>query len=267
MLRAPADLHVYSVPVLPRAGGDPGLQVRDADRHVEPGLHPGRAAHGVPAVPGGGRGRPARVHHRDLRHAAAETTRRVEAGAQLHQLQGIPEVLHGHHEQRWDCHAAGREVPPGEVPRSPREQGPRHGAQRLRRPTVPGLHEALPRMGPRRPDDAGTGTAPRLAAPTPPETTARTGERNDEKQTVIRDEKRRCRQELWKRWKRKVATIGRYARGDKHQTKTAPDRIYHVVDPLTSRDPPLCSKPKRTHTCTHVHSHGGPNYLPSQTRR
>ncbi|GBM39690.1 hypothetical protein AVEN_232454-1, partial [Araneus ventricosus] len=46
---------------------DPWPPVRSPDRHVEPGLHPGRAVHRLPPLPRRERSRPAGLHHGDLR--------------------------------------------------------------------------------------------------------------------------------------------------------------------------------------------------------
>ena len=49
----------------------PALQ--HVNRHVELRLHPGRALHGLPSLPGGERGGAAVLHHGDLRAALTNT--------------------------------------------------------------------------------------------------------------------------------------------------------------------------------------------------
>jgi len=61
---------------------------------VEPRLHPGGAFYWFPAAAGRGRGGPTGVHHRDAGHAAAAAATELEAFAPIHQLEGLPEVLH-----------------------------------------------------------------------------------------------------------------------------------------------------------------------------
>lgn len=57
-------------------------------------MHPGGALYRLPAAAGRGRGGPAGVYHRDAGHAAATAATELETVAPVHQLEGLPEVLH-----------------------------------------------------------------------------------------------------------------------------------------------------------------------------
>jgi len=76
-------VHVHPVKVLPGTWGHPRSALYDSHRHVEFGLHCGRAAHRLPAVSGRKRGRTARMHYGDLGSAA------VTDAAGRHQTQTL----------------------------------------------------------------------------------------------------------------------------------------------------------------------------------
>lgn len=94
LLRESTGIHLHPESLLPGTGSDIGRKIRDANRHVEPGLYPGGAVHRFPATAGRGRGGPAGMHHRDAGHAAAAAAAELETIASVHQLEGLPEVLH-----------------------------------------------------------------------------------------------------------------------------------------------------------------------------
>lgn len=182
MLRTPARIHLHPVEILPSAGSNTGRALRHADRHVVPGLHTSGAPDGLPPAPRGGRGGPTRVHHGASGHAAAASARAVEAGQELHQLQGLSALLHGVYSSGWHHGAQGRPEPPRQAPRAPGLQGPETGTEGLRGPALPGLHKALSGVGPGGADDAGRRAAPRVApapAAAPPPREGGVGARHD----------------------------------------------------------------------------------------
>lgn len=165
LLRESTGVHLHPESLLPRAGSNTGRKIRDADRHVEPRLHLGGAVHRFPAAAGRGRGGSAGMHHRDAGHATAAAATELKTIASVHQLEGLPEVLHRDGDAgRLDSAKRGS-VETREAARSTGLARSRARPQGLRRRAVPGLSQALSRVGAGVPDDAEQGTEASVAAP------------------------------------------------------------------------------------------------------
>lgn len=163
VLRTPASVHIHTIKVLPGTRSHTRRALRHANRHVVPRLHISGTSNGLSPPPRRRRGGPTGMHNGAVGHAPATPARAIEKGEELHKLQGLSPVLYGIYAGRWYYSAQGRPQPAREAPRPPGLQGPQTGPEGLRGPALPGFHQALPGVGPGRPDDAQRRAPARVA--------------------------------------------------------------------------------------------------------
>lgn len=128
-------------------------------------MHLGRTVHRFSAATGRGRGRPAGVHHRDARDAAAATATELKTIASVHQLEGLPEVLHRDGDAGRHDSAKRGSIETREAARSTGLTRSRARPKGLRRCAVLGLSQTLPRVGAGVSDDAEQGAEASVATP------------------------------------------------------------------------------------------------------
>lgn len=128
-------------------------------------MYPRGAVHRFPAAAGRGRGGPTGVHYRDAGHAAAAAAAELKAVSPVHQLEGLPEVLHRDGDAGRHDSAKRGSVETRKAARSAGLARSRARPEGLRRRSVPGLYQTVPRVGAGVPNDAEQSAQASVAAP------------------------------------------------------------------------------------------------------
>jgi len=105
------------------------------------------------------------MHHRDAGHAATTIAAELETIASVHQLEGLPEVLHRDGDAGRHDSAKRGSIEKREAARSAGLARSRARPEGLRRRAVPRLSQALPRVGTGVSDDTEQGAEASMASP------------------------------------------------------------------------------------------------------